>query len=128
MCVIHWYEVTAERRPDVGVSTDNEDVMIFWIGLSASPALLTDLFGVDDVHSLDTEMVCLSVSSLPSLAIASSLTSASSVVSDLSTGAPYTPLHASPQRARTPNRRARRTSIEAPICETEFRRAGDRVQ
>ncbi|EIM88784.1 protein transporter SEC24 [Stereum hirsutum FP-91666 SS1] len=38
---------------------DNEDVMIFWIGLSASPALLMDLFGVDDVHSLDPEMISL---------------------------------------------------------------------
>lgn len=31
--------------------------MIFWVGASASPQLLIDLFGVDDIKSIDTHVV-----------------------------------------------------------------------
>lgn len=40
---------------------DNEESAIIWVGSSASPQLLQDLFGVDDVHSLSNEMTSLPV-------------------------------------------------------------------
>lgn len=42
-----------------GYPADNEEMMIFWIGTSASPQLLKDLFGVDDIEALSPYMVRL---------------------------------------------------------------------
>lgn len=35
--------------------------MILWVGQSVSPQVLLDLFGVDDINSLDRRMVSLSL-------------------------------------------------------------------
>ncbi|KAH8829288.1 Sec23/Sec24 trunk domain-containing protein [Flagelloscypha sp. PMI_526] len=35
---------------------DNEEATMLWIGVTVSPQLLLDLFGVDDIHKIDTRM------------------------------------------------------------------------
>lgn len=37
--------------------TDNEDIMMLWVGASVSPQVLRDLFGVDDIKDVDRNMV-----------------------------------------------------------------------
>jgi len=38
-------------------SADNEEFMIFWVGSSVEREVLFDLFGVDDLMTLDPHMV-----------------------------------------------------------------------
>jgi hypothetical protein len=38
-------------------ATDNEEMAVFWVGLSSSPTQIKDLFGVDDVNDLDPRLV-----------------------------------------------------------------------
>lgn len=39
--------------------SDNEESMVFWIGSSVSPQILSDLFGVDDINAVNPRMVCI---------------------------------------------------------------------
>jgi len=41
----------------VNVVSDNDENMVFWIGSSVSPQILSDLFGVDDVSAVNPRMV-----------------------------------------------------------------------
>jgi protein transport protein SEC24 len=36
---------------------DNEELQVIWLGQSASPQLLIDLFGVDDIFKVDVQIV-----------------------------------------------------------------------
>lgn len=36
---------------------DNEEMAIFWVGLSVNPSQIQDLFGVEDVGELDPRLV-----------------------------------------------------------------------
>jgi protein transport protein SEC24 len=36
---------------------DNGEVMIIWVGSSAAPQLLTDLFGIDDIMNINPYLV-----------------------------------------------------------------------
>jgi protein transport protein SEC24 len=38
-------------------TTDNEELQVLWIGQSASPQLLLDLLGVDDIFKVDIRIV-----------------------------------------------------------------------
>jgi protein transport protein SEC24 len=38
-------------------TADNEELQVIWVGQSASPQLLLDLFGVDDIFKLDVRIV-----------------------------------------------------------------------
>lgn len=44
-------------RPMLMDVTDNEDIMMIWVGASASPQLLLDLFGVEDINQVNRNMV-----------------------------------------------------------------------
>lgn len=41
--------------------TDNEELQVLWIGQSASPQLLLDLLGVDDIFKVDIRIVCVPI-------------------------------------------------------------------
>lgn len=38
-------------------TVDNEELQVLWVGQSASPQLLLDLFGVDDIFKVDIRVV-----------------------------------------------------------------------
>jgi protein transport protein SEC24 len=59
--LIGWYYHRArtkarwlKRKPDIA---DNEELQVIWVGQSASPQLLLDLFGVDDIFKVDIRIV-----------------------------------------------------------------------
>ena len=39
------------------ICPDNGEAMIIWVGSGASPQLLVDLFDVDDIKQINTQMV-----------------------------------------------------------------------
>ena len=53
--------IYANLRYLLNLPTDNEETIILWIGQSVSPQVLLDLFGVDDINSLDRKAVSLSL-------------------------------------------------------------------
>lgn len=48
--------------------SDNEEAQILWLGSVTSPQLLSDLFGVEDVHSINTQMVRRAVLTIAGMA------------------------------------------------------------
>lgn len=57
--------------------SDNEEAQILWLGSVTSPQLLSDLFGVEDVHSINTQMVRRAVLTIAGMADTDSLARAS---------------------------------------------------
>lgn len=47
------------RSVALKVGTENGETAILWLGGSVSPALLQDLYGIDDLKDIDTRMVSL---------------------------------------------------------------------
>jgi protein transport protein SEC24 len=45
------------KRKLLSNTTDNEELQVLWIGQSASPQLLLDLLGVDDIFKVDIRIV-----------------------------------------------------------------------
>lgn len=47
-------KLAEKKNPDIA---DNEELQVIWVGQSASPQLLLDLFGVDDIFKVDIRIV-----------------------------------------------------------------------
>jgi protein transport protein SEC24 len=50
-CRSSWF-LTSQKK-----TLDNEETMVIWIGVNASPQLLSDLFGVDEIFKIDPHLV-----------------------------------------------------------------------
>lgn len=48
--------IVGVSRTKMGIA-DNEELQVLWVGGSASPQLLLDLFGVDDIFKVDIRIV-----------------------------------------------------------------------
>ena len=58
--LIGWYYHDARIKASWLKNTDiadNEELQVIWVGQSASPQLLLDLFGVDDIFKVDIRIV-----------------------------------------------------------------------
>ena len=51
---------TEKKKNLLSNTTDNEELQVIWIGQSASPQLLLDLLGVDDIFKVDNRIVRVS--------------------------------------------------------------------
>lgn len=110
------------RRICLGTA-DNEELQVLWVGQSASPQLLLDLFGVDDIFKVDIRIVRppspIGTDSFPHCLLPRP---------DGASGPGYPSLQTGSQYSRTEMQGKRRPRDEASDRATELRRKRDRVR
>ena len=115
-------------------TTDNEELQVIWIGQSASPQLLLDLLGVDDIFKVDIRIVRVPFFIFKTVKYFLSPTQSSLLLPHfqikIKDGAPcfrHPPLQADSQYNRTDVQGKGRSHGEASDRATELRRSRDRI-